>query len=206
MKPPRFMRYVIFSIAVLLFACFSPPAMATEYPGGVLQWPTQGTFTNDINVPDVGTVTNVSLYINNANTYQGFNNNAMMLISPAGTIIYLFDLSSYSITGKSLFHTNFIDTAPIIITEGIPPYSGSFRPGNSFSNFIGESINGDWTLAVYNDGLSTSNNGAVTDWTLIINDATPSPTPENTPTLTPAPTRTPTPVGYYTPTPPPRPF
>jgi hypothetical protein len=65
-------------------------------------------------------------------------------------------------------------------------------------------MTGTWTLAVYNS--ANGNNGAVTDWTLIINDTTPTPTPENTPTLTPAPTRTPTPVGYHTPTPTPTPL
>lgn len=173
MKLPR---YSIIIIMVLFFAFFSRQALATEYPGGLLQWPSQGTYTYDLNVPDAGPVSNVSLYINNAHTYQGFNNNTMILISPAGTIIYLFDMSSYPITGKSLFHTRFIETSTIMITDGIPPYAGSFRPGESFSAFIGEGMTGTWTLAVYNDGLSTSNAGAVTDWSLIINQTTPVPT------------------------------
>jgi subtilisin-like proprotein convertase family protein len=175
MKPPRFIRYVIFLIAVLLFACFSPPAPATEYTGSFVEWSQPGTVTGFCPVVDTGSVTSASLFINNASTSRGFENNNMVLISPDGTGIYLFDLPFYPISGASLFHTWFIDTAPIIITDGIPPYVGSFRPGESFSNFNGEWMTGTWTLAVYND--ANGNYGAVTDWTLIINQATPVPTP-----------------------------
>ncbi len=166
---------------IIIFTCLSHPALATEYPGSFVEWTGYGIFTGDIVVPDAGTVSNVSLFIRNAYTYQGFNNNAMLLTSPIGTTIYLFDLSTYSITGKSLYLTRLIDTAPVIITEGIPPYAGSFRPGESFSNYNGEWMTGTWTLAVYNNALSTSNNGAVTNWSLIINEPpapTPAPTPE----------------------------
>ena len=201
---PRYARYVIFLIAVLLFTCFSPPVSATEYTGGFAEWTQPWTVTALCPVVDTGSVTSASIFINSATSSRGFDNITMVLTSPTGTGIYLFDQSAYQISGSSLFHTRLIDTAPVIITEGIAPYAGSFRPGESFSNFNGEWMTGTWTLAVYNS--ANGNNGAITDWTLIINDTTPSPTPENTPTLTPAPTRTPTPVGYHTPTPTPTPL
>jgi len=189
MKTPRYLRYAIFSIAVLLFACVSNPTLATEYPGGFVEWTQPGTVVGLCPVVDTGQITNVSLFINSASTSRGFENNTMVLISPDGTDIYLFDLLAYQISGASLFHTRFIDTAPVIITDGIPPYVGSFQPGESFFNFNGEWMTGTWTLAVYNN--ANGNIGAVTDWSLIINQATPIPTPS--PVL---PTPTPISVTY----------
>jgi hypothetical protein len=135
MKLPRFIRYVIFSIAVLLFACLSDPVLATEYPGGLLLWPAYGLYTNDVNVLDVGIVTSISVYIADAETYMGFDNNAMMLTSPSGTTRYLFDTSTNKISGKNLYLTHFIDSALVSITDGIPPYPGPYRPVENFSAF-----------------------------------------------------------------------
>ena len=182
MKLPRFIRYVIFSIAVLLFACLSDPVLATEYPGGLLLWPAYGLYTNDVNVLDVGIVTSISVYIADAETYMGFDNNAMMLTSPAGTTRYLFDASTNKISGKNLYLTHFIDSASVSITDGIPPYPGPYRPVENFSAFNGQTMTGIWTLAVYNNALSTSNAGEVTDWSLFINEVIPpTPTPAPTP-------------------------
>ncbi len=184
-------RRLIVSLALLLSAVVSFPALATEYPGGALVWNDYGTFTTTVNVPAAGTVTDVSVIIRNAQTQLGFDWNTMLLTSPAGTTIAFFDVSLNKISGTSLYLTRFIDTAPIIITDGVSPYAGSFRPGESFSDFNGELMTGSWTLAVYNHRAGTANQGAVTDWSLIINQATP------VPTLTPAvPTPTPVLVDY----------
>jgi len=189
MKASR--RWLIPLSVLLLLSVLSFPALGTEYPGSFVNWTQQGTVTSSIVVSDVEQVSNVSVFIRDATTQVGFDWNAMLLTSPAGTTIYLFDLSAYQIFGTSLYLTRFIDTAPVIITDGVAPYSGSFRPGGSFSNFNGEWINGTWTLAVYNARPGSANQGAVTDWSLIINQATPIPT------LTPAaPTPTPVPVEY----------
>ncbi|MFH1037703.1 MAG: proprotein convertase P-domain-containing protein [PVC group bacterium] len=176
---------------IILCACLSHPALATEYPGSSVVWTNFGTYTTGLNVPATGTVANVSLFVRSAQTQLGFDNNAMLLTSPLGTTIYLFDLSTYKITGTSLYLTRFIDTASVIITEGVPPYAGSFRPGMSFSNFNGEWMTGTWTLAVYNNRPGTGNTGAVTDWSLIINQATPVPTPSPV-----NPTPSPVPITY----------
>ncbi len=179
------------TVCLLIGATFTRPVPATEYPGSFVEWTNFGTYTTGLNVSDTGTVSNVSIFINSAQTQLGFDNNAMLLTSPTGTTIYLFDLSAYKIIGTSLYLTRFIDTAPIIITEGIPPYAGSFRPGESFANFNGEWMTGTWTLAVYNNRPGTANTGAVTDWSLIINQATPVPTPSPV-----NPTPSPVPIVY----------
>jgi len=181
MKTPQYVRYTIFSIVVLLFAFLSHPVLATEYPGGVLQWPEYGLYTNDVIVPTVGIVTNVSVFIEDAQTYMGFDNNAMMLTSPSGTTSYLFDTSTHSISGKSLYLTYFIDSASESITDGFPPYPGPYRPVETFSAFNGQTMTGTWTLAVYNNALSTSNVGEVTTWSLFINEVLPTPVPTVTP-------------------------
>ena len=85
MKTPRYLRYAIFSIAVLLFACVSNPTLATEYPGGFVEWTQPGTVVGLCPVVDTGQITNVSLFINSASTSRGFENNTMVLITPDGT-------------------------------------------------------------------------------------------------------------------------
>ncbi len=170
-------RLIVIPLSLFLPLLVASPLRGTEYSGTAFSWVTQGTYTSTINVPDTGTVSNVSVFIRDATTQLGFDNNAMILTSPSGTNRYLFELSVYQISGTSLYLTRFIDSAPVSITDGIPPYAGSFRPGESFSAFIGEEMAGEWTLAVYNDRSGPGNAGAVTDWSLIINDDPPPPDP-----------------------------
>ncbi len=188
MKAPRLL---ITASVIVFLAVLSFPAPGAEYAGSFFQWTGAGTFTDSIYVSAAGAVSDVSILIRNAQTSRGFENNALLLTSPEETTIYLFDQSAYRVEGTSLYQTRFIDSAPVIITEGVSPYAGSFRPGESFSNLAGEWMTGTWTLAVYNQPAGQGNPGAVTDWSLIINQSTP------VPTLTPtAPTPTPVPITY----------
>ena len=143
MKTPRYRKYLIFTIAILSIACLAQPGQAAEYTGSSVIWPNQGTFTGTAFVTESGLVTDVSLYIANAHTYQGFNFNTIILTAPDNiTQIELFNMVSSPISGKSLYMTRFIDTASINITDGNPPYAGSFSPAENFSTFDGHWMTG----------------------------------------------------------------
>lgn len=187
MKKPHFILLTI--TAVSFFLLLTPSAWSIEYAGSFVEWSQQGVVVSLIVVPDSDIVADTSLFIENSQVVRGFENIGLLLISPQGIAVSLFDTVSHKITGKSLFQTRFDDTASIVITEGIPPYTGSFRPVESFSNFIGEWTAGTWALAVYNDYPGMGNPGAITGWSLTLNQTTPvtTPTPDPTPVPTPGP-------------------
>ncbi len=71
------------------------------------------------------------------------------LTSPLGTVI---DLSSDNGgSGDNFVKTVFDDNAPTLITAGVPPFTGSFRPETPLSNLNGENPNGNWTLTIVDD-------------------------------------------------------
>ncbi|MDY6952714.1 MAG: filamentous hemagglutinin N-terminal domain-containing protein, partial [Thermodesulfobacteriota bacterium] len=71
------------------------------------------------------------------------------LVSPLGTEILLF--SHVGGTGEDFTATILDDAAAQSITDGVAPFTGTFRPEEAFTDLIGEGANGDWQLEIEDD-------------------------------------------------------
>lgn len=65
-------------------------------------------------------------------------------------------------SGDNYTNTTFDDEAAISITQGTPPFTGSFKPESFLSIFDNEPIAGKWILKVYNN--SSTITGQLVNW------------------------------------------
>lgn len=109
-----------------------------------------------------GTVEDVNVAMNITHTRTG--DLRLILTGPTGTSVVL----SNRIGGNGQNYTNtvFDDDAELKITEGQPPYTGSFRPEMALEAFNGSRVSGDWQLRI-NDATS-GNSGTLDNWCLHI--------------------------------------
>ncbi len=144
---------------------------------GVQDVPTTTTFTQTPNgpLPDApnikftktisglsGVITDVNLTVNVTHPQDG--DLYITLISPAGTPVIL---SNYlGDTGDNFTNTTFDDEAPIFISQGTAPFTGSFKPYFNLSQLDGRDPNGTWTLRF--DDRAAGNTGTLVSWSLQI--------------------------------------
>jgi subtilisin-like proprotein convertase family protein len=74
--------------------------------------------------------------------------------------------------GDDYYNTVFDDEASTAITDGVPPFTGRFRPEGALATFDGHNQQGDWTLRVCDSGVGTT--GVLNAWQLTITATTPS--------------------------------
>ena len=162
----------------------------TESPPVTFQDRTGPTATSAITRTDGGTVGDVNV------TIDSLPNNAdgdmdVRLVSPSGTEVRLAERPG----GEGNIGDNFTGTilddqssGPIVGARpvsgsNVSPYTGSFKPDESLSRFIGEPVDGNWTLTARDIGGANSTTaptptGSITTWTLTItpSDCTTTPT------------------------------
>jgi len=85
------------------------------------------------------------------------------LRGPDGTEI---ELSFYNGDGADFIHTVFDDEADTDIWDGVPPFTGRFRPEDPLSIFDGLDQQGDWTLRIRDEGSGYI--GVLNQWAVII--------------------------------------
>jgi subtilisin-like proprotein convertase family protein len=124
--------------------------------------PDLGTVTSILTVRDTGTIDDVNVRINIQHIWD--EDLDVYLTAPDGTRIELFT----DIGGMRDDFTNTIldDDAPLSITEGFSPFTGSFRPEGDLSVLDGMNINGTWMLEVTDDTWLIS--GDLNSWSLIV--------------------------------------
>ncbi len=84
------------------------------------------------------------------------------LTRPGATIIQLSMANGGS--GENYFNTTFDDEASLSITQGVPPFIGSYRPEVPLSTFDNLSLEGLWILRIFN--YSQTITGQLTNWCL----------------------------------------
>ncbi|MEO1528788.1 MAG: proprotein convertase P-domain-containing protein [Planctomycetota bacterium] len=92
------------------------------------------------------------------------------LVAPDGTAITLAD--GLGGNGDNYSGTVFDDAAPQAITEGAPPFTGTFRPQEPLANLLGLDANGEWNLRVTDS--ATGDPGTINFWGILIGQAEPS--------------------------------
>lgn len=73
--------------------------------------------------------------------------------------------------GQNFTNTSFHDTASISITQGTPPFTGCFRPQSSFNVFIGDEVQGNWILRIFD--VRAGNTGTLLNWTIELKYSSP---------------------------------
>ncbi len=110
-------------------------------------------------------VTDVDVKLNVTHTWVA--DMVIFLEAPNGDFSQLFNQRGGS--ADNLTNTIFDDQAPLAISEGAAPFTGSFRPETPLSIFNGMSAseaNGDWTLYIFD--VAAGDNGVLLNWELDI--------------------------------------
>jgi len=107
-------------------------------------------------------VIDVDVLIDIEHTWTG--DLSLFVISPSGTEVELSTNNGSS--GDDYLGTVFDDEAVDPITGGAPPFTGSFQPEGSLSDFDGELAAGTWTLRV-SDGVG-GDNGTLLGWSILL--------------------------------------
>ena len=141
---------------------------------------TPGEFDSIINIPDSYPVAGVSLQLNI--THQNDPDLTAYLVAPDGTQVLLFSGVGTVGTKANFTNTIFSDSATTPITNGGPPFFGSFLPQQAggflqalVTGHSGGPVNsvGKWTLRLIDsnpNGLS----GELNSWSLTLIKTTPS--------------------------------
>ena len=120
------------------------------------------TFTSIINVPNPGLLVDLDLQLDITHTWDADLD--VFLIAPDGTEVELF--SDVGGSGDNFENTYLDDEADTSIADGTAPFTGSYRPIGSFSDFDGSIITGDWTLSVTDD--AGGDQGTLNGWSLFM--------------------------------------
>ena len=125
--------------------------------------PNIGTTTSVINMNQNVVITDVNLTLNIEHTYDADLD--VKIVGPDGvTEVILFEGEGGS--GDNFTNTILDSDASTNISDGAAPFTGSFRPTGSLSNFNGLLSGGDWTL--YIDDVANLDGGNLIDWSIQI--------------------------------------
>lgn len=154
--PAAFVSVQTFHTEIVDCLQFSSDDTPVVLPGSGL--PTKESF---IEVTDEGIISDVNIPIVSGN-YQPVSSLRISLISPAGTEVILFDGNCGNTTDLLL---GFDDDAPGEIS--CPPDDGIvFRPEEPLNAFVGENIQGTWTLRAKVIEAGFGGVGSIGDWSL----------------------------------------
>ena len=120
------------------------------------------TVTSTITVPDVRPVVDVNVGVDITHPFDGAVD---IFVSHAAVTVELSTGNGGS--GDNFTDTVFDDEAGTPITDGSPPFTGTFQPEGTLSDFDGLDASGDWVLTVTDD-LPSFDDGTLNDWQLVI--------------------------------------
>ena len=123
-----------------------------------------GTTYSNIHIDNIGALIDLNVKLDITHTRD--EDLDVSLIAPDGTRIELF--SDVGGTGSGFKDTTIDDDAILSITEGLAPFTGSYRPEQPLNlrNFYGSNIEGIWTLEITDDELNER--GILNSWSLDI--------------------------------------
>ncbi|MCB9214175.1 MAG: proprotein convertase P-domain-containing protein [Alteromonas sp.] len=157
-----------------VIACIGEPTTATttvsDSPGAAIPDNTIPGVSVTIDVTDDVTITDLDVNLNVSHTWVGDLD--MVLTSPAGTSVVIFDrpgvpATTFGCSGDNIDATLDDEAATPVEDEcgaGTPTISGSFIPNNPLSAFDGESTLGTWTLTVTDNAAGDT--GTINSWGL----------------------------------------
>lgn len=111
-----------------------------------------------INISQNGTVDDVD--VNLTLTHSRDGDILILFNGPTGTQKTLSSFNGGA--GQNYTNTTFDDEASIPITQGTPPFTGSFIPEQLLSQLDGISMNGNWILRIFDN--TAGNQGTLLSW------------------------------------------
>lgn len=123
----------------------APGTLSVPFIGSVRVPPsgTMGTTTLNIPVDSEGLFSSMTVAVRVLHTDTG--DLTLTLISPSGTRVVLANRRGFD---DDFVGTVFSDSATSAISSGSNPFTGSWRPEQSLSTFLGEPVNGNWQLEI----------------------------------------------------------
>jgi subtilisin-like proprotein convertase family protein len=118
--------------------------------------------TSIINITNNKTINDINVTVNITHPWIG--DLTLTLISPNGTSVIL--VTSRDDEGDNYTNTVFDDDAIATISSGSAPYTGSFIPQGSLSNFNKEESYGEWVLKIVDSGPEDI--GQIDNWSIEI--------------------------------------
>lgn len=120
------------------------------------------TVSSTLNIGSHGRVLDVDALVN---ITHGWDADLVLSLSHGGVTVLLSNRQGGS-GGANYIDTLFDDDASISIAEGYAyaPYTGSFRPEEALSAFIGHDVFGDWILTVVDSEAGDA--GSIDGWSL----------------------------------------
>lgn len=109
-----------------------------------------------------GNITSVKVRMSITHTWD--SDLTVTLISPVGTRITLVARRGGS--GPNFTNTVFDDNATTLVSAGVAPFTGSFRPEQPLAGLGGQAVNGVWRLEVQDSAAGDV--GSLTAWSLDI--------------------------------------
>ncbi|MGC9053517.1 MAG: SBBP repeat-containing protein [Candidatus Hydrogenedens sp.] len=116
-----------------------------------------------IYVPNEGTLND--LIVNISLTHDNLQQILIQIVSPYGTEVFLLIYPAQG--GTSLQNTNFDDNAEISISDGVSPFTGSYKPVGYLGVLRGENLQGTWMLRIVDS--ETGSRGYLESWKLLFN-------------------------------------
>ncbi len=111
-----------------------------------------------ISISEEAYLLDINVIVDIMHSYDG--DLLISLIGPDGTEIILSEYNGGS--GNHYSNTKFDDQAEIPISDGQPPFNGSYIPEQALSAFNHISLHGDWILTVYDNNAQDPGN--LSDW------------------------------------------
>ena len=113
-----------------------------------------------IHIKEKGYLKTISIALNISHPNDG--DLVIALFRPLTGTIALSNL--YGEGGQNFINTVFDDTSSIPISQGIPPYSGRYKPIGNLSILYDKDISGDWILKILDK--KSGNEGVLNSWCL----------------------------------------
>jgi len=123
--------------------------------------PDQSTLISIINIANGGIITDLDVQL--TISHYWVEDLDVFLIGPDGTQVELF--TDVGGRGRHFVETRLDDEASDSITDGVAPFTGSYRPEGNLSDFDGKSLTGQWQLQITDDAYLIS--GILEDWCLV---------------------------------------
>lgn len=124
-------------------------------------------FQDTISINTIGKINDIK--VNLSINHPDDGELLIMLKAPEGNQI---TLSSYNGNGGANYiNTTFDDSASTSIINGIPPFTGTYKPQSPLSNFLNTNLNGKWILRVFDK--TSGNQGTLINWCILYKYYTP---------------------------------
>lgn len=169
------MRILLLPLAILLALSGLATAAPVTYNSSDVPYDINNltpTVYSTLSITDSFVLTKLTVTVNITHTWVG--DLILTLIAPDATPVLL--VARRGSAGDNFQNTVFDDDSPVYITDGAPPFAGSYHPEQSLNILNGKSVQGVWTLFV--EDASDGDVGQLLNWSLTATPASASAVPE----------------------------